>query len=283
MNTQKTTIIILALIVVGIIVWRITAPTVSTVPAVTDDTNFVCSQEAQMCPDGTSVTRSGPDCAFAICPSTPTSITVNTSSSSSQQNPAQSPSSTKPNQLPVNGRVRAPVDLVLKNGQPQNGIGLTVQLQSVSDSRCPSDVQCIWAGTATASLKLSVDDTSKIVSINLGDKPTTYAGYEVSVIDINPAPKSGTNVSASNYRVTVHVASSYTNIVDNPDIVQGSTAGQICTNAGGVWDGTYRECGGVSESSCKQISGTWNECGSACRHNPSAEMCTMQCVQFCQL
>lgn len=31
----------------------------------------VCTQEAKLCPDGSYVGRSGPDCAFAACPSTP--------------------------------------------------------------------------------------------------------------------------------------------------------------------------------------------------------------------
>lgn len=29
-----------------------------------------CTQEAKLCPDGTAVGRSGPDCAFAPCPNT---------------------------------------------------------------------------------------------------------------------------------------------------------------------------------------------------------------------
>ncbi|MCX6793157.1 MAG: hypothetical protein NTY12_03965 [Candidatus Falkowbacteria bacterium] len=33
-----------------------------------DDIHYACTMEAKLCPDGSSVGRSGPDCAFAQCP-----------------------------------------------------------------------------------------------------------------------------------------------------------------------------------------------------------------------
>ena len=33
--------------------------------------NQACTQEAKLCPDGTAVGRTGPNCEFALCPSTP--------------------------------------------------------------------------------------------------------------------------------------------------------------------------------------------------------------------
>jgi len=38
----------------------------------------VCTQEAMICPDGTAVGRTGPDCAFAPCPVTTASTTATT-------------------------------------------------------------------------------------------------------------------------------------------------------------------------------------------------------------
>lgn len=36
-----------------------------------DDGDGVCTEEAKVCPDGSSVGRAGPDCEFAACPAAP--------------------------------------------------------------------------------------------------------------------------------------------------------------------------------------------------------------------
>jgi len=71
--------------------------------------------------------------------------------------------------------------------------------------------------------------------------------------------------------------------VENPTLPATANSGEACISQGGTFDKTYRECGGISESQCANIGGTFVSCGSACRHNPKAEMCTMQCVIYCQL
>jgi hypothetical protein len=55
-----------------------------------------------------------------------------------------------------------------------------------------------------------------------------------------------------------------------------------CMSAGGTYDDTYSECMGINDGLCTALGGTWQECASACRHDPSAEFCTMQCVQVCE-
>lgn len=54
-----------------------------------------------------------------------------------------------------------------------------------------------------------------------------------------------------------------------------------CEGQKGVWDGQYKECTGVVEDQCASIGGTFNGCASACRHDPKAQMCTMNCVAVC--
>ena len=55
-----------------------------------------------------------------------------------------------------------------------------------------------------------------------------------------------------------------------------------CVSMGGKFDAKYKECGGISASQCVGIGGVFNECASACRNNPKAKVCTLQCVQVCQ-
>ncbi len=44
----------------------------------------------------------------------------------------------------------------------------------------------------------------------------------------------------------------------------------------------FNECGGISKEICEEIWWNFNECASACRNNPEAEICTMQCVAVCE-
>ncbi len=56
-----------------------------------------------------------------------------------------------------------------------------------------------------------------------------------------------------------------------------------CTETGGAWVAEHNECEYVSQEWCEQQGGRYSECESACRHNPAAEICTMQCVVVCEL
>ena len=56
-----------------------------------------------------------------------------------------------------------------------------------------------------------------------------------------------------------------------------------CENNGGVWytDNNTCEINSLSETSCIAKGGEFNQCASACRHDPKAEVCTMQCILTC--
>jgi hypothetical protein len=110
MKQQCMVLVVLAVIVVAAVVWQQTAvaPEVhedvrtidiatttrssSSLPAVVgsevepvlpvavpDEALVACTMDAKQCPDGSSVGRTGPDCAFAACPSdsseTPKTVT----------------------------------------------------------------------------------------------------------------------------------------------------------------------------------------------------------------
>lgn len=66
-----------------------------------------------------------------------------------------------------------------------------------------------------------------------------------------------------------------------PETPEPSIA-ELCVEKGGEWLEDYRECEGISEQACTELGGTFNECASACRHDPEAEFCTLQCVAVCE-
>lgn len=52
----------------------------STNPAANTNEPVVCTDDAKLCPDGSYVGRTGPNCEFTACPETNTNVTVNTNS-----------------------------------------------------------------------------------------------------------------------------------------------------------------------------------------------------------
>lgn len=185
------------------------------------------------------------------------------------------------------GRVHAPADLVLGVGETEialGGLSLTFN-KLVNDYRCPIDAECIEAGAVNTNITVVAEDESMTVNYSSDGVPFEFAGYKVSIIDVKPDAALGKTIVPNEYVVTFHVESAMTDIVDNPasgTVLTGEDSGESCQSIGGQWDEVNRECLGVDANICQEIGGTFNECASACRNNPKAEVCTMQCVQVCE-
>jgi hypothetical protein len=89
------------------------------------------------------------------------------------------------------------------------GSAVSIRFNGVGeDSRCGTDVQCIWAGNAVVRLTLSSSATTPDESaLNTGLEPrqTPYAGYTIRLVALNPAPKSGRQIAQTDYVVTLEV------------------------------------------------------------------------------
>ena len=89
------------------------------------------------------------------------------------------------------------------------GTPIVVRFQSVSnDSRCPSDVQCVWAGNAVVGLVLSQGDgpsTEASLNTTLDPQSTKFAGHTIKLVGLKPAPKSGKPISSGAYVATLAV------------------------------------------------------------------------------
>ena len=55
-----------------------------------------------------------------------------------------------------------------------------------------------------------------------------------------------------------------------------------CESAEGTWLPDSNECEYISKEKCDELGGEFKECESACRNDPNAEICTLQCVIVCQ-
>lgn len=114
---------------------------------------YACTLEAKLCEDGSYVGRQGPKCEFSKCP--PSSVSLPTEVNSSL------------------GENTVVLDLTIS---PK---------EVVSDSRCPSDVVCIWAGTVEVRTNLSTPVSHGEHVLTLG-KPQVFGKYSVTLIEVLP-------------------------------------------------------------------------------------------------
>lgn len=109
-------------------------------------------------------------------------------------------------------QVQAGQDFNLAVGQAARvaGTPITVLFRSVAqDSRCPSDVQCVWAGDAGINLGLQSTAAASQVSTlhtSLDPRMVTYSGYRIRVVGLAPIPRSGSPIPAEKYVVTLEVS-----------------------------------------------------------------------------
>jgi hypothetical protein len=87
------------------------------------------------------------------------------------------------------------------------GSGTTIAIESVADSRCPIDVQCISAGDVVVAVRFSGDAGSRADTLRLAAPPHSvrYGTQHLELLDVRPLPRSTdiNRVSTAVLRVTV--------------------------------------------------------------------------------
>jgi hypothetical protein len=77
-----------------------------------------------------------------------------------------------------------------------------------SDSRCPIDVVCVWAGEATLRLTLRrLPQPARVVEVKTpsSSEADSYDGYTIEVRALLPAPRSATPTDPAGYVATLVV------------------------------------------------------------------------------
>ncbi len=78
----------------------------------------------------------------------------------------------------------------------------------LEDSRCPSDVQCVWEGTVSIEINIIYEDE------NLGNKILNYSnlhkvsfiGYYIKYLDLSPYPISTEIIEKGSYNASFVVS-----------------------------------------------------------------------------
>lgn len=93
---------------------------------------------------------------------------------------------------------------------------MNVTFKGVSeDSRCPKDVNCIWAGVAVAQVEV-MGIATRPMTLSLASmdnegrnyhKSTNFNGYKISLVSVSPYPESnGTKNLAGKYRIGIEIS-----------------------------------------------------------------------------
>jgi hypothetical protein len=114
--------------------------------------------------------------------------------------------SNRPPAPPEQQELASPAEVTLRVGEATSVDNVDIRFSSVlEDSRCPSDVQCIWAGNGRVSLAVGprrgTQGPTEQVLLNTyeGDKTRESWGLRVTLVDLTPAPKSVQSIPLERY------------------------------------------------------------------------------------
>jgi hypothetical protein len=94
-------------------------------------------------------------------------------------------------------------EVSLRVGETKQNGEVSISLIDVSDSRCPNDVTCVWAGEVKATVLFSVGDKSERKTFTLLGTEETLLGYVVRFIKVSPgAGRAGVSVDKKEYLAT---------------------------------------------------------------------------------
>ena len=88
--------------------------------------------------------------------------------------------------------------------------GLRITFEEVSeDSRCPTGVQCVWAGDAAATFTVekppAAAEQRALHTSGRFERQTDYDNFTVRLDDLKPYPKEGAAIAAGDYRAMLVV------------------------------------------------------------------------------
>ncbi|HEY4488401.1 MAG TPA: hypothetical protein VJB97_02700 [Candidatus Paceibacterota bacterium] len=163
----------------------------------------ICPADAQLCPDGSYVGRTGPNCEFAQCPASE----------------VKCPNVVK--QCPDGSYVRqSGAECEFEQCSPggsQSEIGRTtiidesgygtkiVPLEILEDSRCAVDVTCVWAGRVVVRAVIVDGAHNPYPQTFELNKPITTETEVIELVSVEPLKSSDVQLQPSDYRLTFKV------------------------------------------------------------------------------
>ncbi len=106
---------------------------------------------------------------------------------------------------------QAQTQMQLRVGQQKSMANGKVRVKFISvmeDSRCPSDVNCIWAGNAKVKIQVIVrGGETKVFELNTNtpEKAGQADAYRVQLESLTPYPRSNRKIRRNDYRLVISI------------------------------------------------------------------------------
>ena len=101
--------------------------------------------------------------------------------------------------------------VTLRAGQQKWAANGRLKIKFISvteDSRCPVNVECVWAGNAKVKIQLVVPGGDSGIfefNTNTGTKANQADAYRVELVSLTPGRRSNKKIRQRDYRVTISV------------------------------------------------------------------------------
>ncbi len=87
--------------------------------------------------------------------------------------------------------------------------GLLIGFRGVTaDSRCPVNVNCVWAGDAELRIQVTIGRmawTSLVLHTGVEPRSARFREFTITVVGLKPDPRAGEKIPAENYVATLRV------------------------------------------------------------------------------
>lgn len=107
----------------------------------------------------------------------------------------------------VNAQANQPIKLKI-NEQKAVDKNISIKFVAVlNDSRCPVDVDCVWAGNAKLRIALIKRSTTKMFEINTGLAPQNvkFGSYEIKILTLEPRRQTTSKADFTGYVATFSI------------------------------------------------------------------------------
>lgn len=82
---------------------------------------------------------------------------------------------------------------------------LEFSITAINDSRCPSDVVCVWEGKADVTIKVESPQVGIITLSTYNNLIDTVGNYSFELKDVSPYPISTKTIKLEEYQVTLKI------------------------------------------------------------------------------
>ena len=82
---------------------------------------------------------------------------------------------------------------------------LEFTVTEITDSRCPSDVVCVWQGEAIVKIEIDTPQKDVIILSTYDNVIDTSGIYSFELIDVTPYPISTQTINLEDYNVTLKI------------------------------------------------------------------------------